>query len=411
MTPPKAAMTTDPTSPIESSAITLAATLTIQSLVSMSLLTLPAIAPLIAGLLGIPAAYVGTYVAIAYVGAMIASLLSGSATRRFGAIRASQAGLCICALGLALCTVESVPAMAVGALLVGLGYGPITPASSHLLARTTPAHRMSFVFSVKQTGVPLGGVLAGLIVPGLAQWIGWQAAFLAVAAANLCCALMIQPLRAPLDADRDPSSRLSAGSGLAGPLRLVFSQRSLAVLAGVSFLFSIAQLSLTSYLVTFLHQDLGMELVAAGLALSISQAAGVGGRLLWGYVSDHYLGAVRTLMGLSLLIALCALATPLLRLLDSQLIVLVVLCLFGGSAIGWNGVYLAEVARQAPAGQASIATAGTLSMTFFGVVVGPPIFGWIASLSGSFGFAYATLLLPAGVCLMLLWRYRSAFAR
>jgi predicted MFS family arabinose efflux permease len=398
-------------SPIESSVVTLAATLTVQSLVSMSLLTLPAIAPLIADLLGIPAAYVGTYVAIAYVGAMVSSLLSGSATRRFGAIRASQTGLCVCALGLALCAVEAAPAMAAGALLIGLGYGPITPASSHLLARTTPAHRMSFVFSVKQTGVPLGGVLAGLIVPGLAQWTGWQAAFLAVASANLCCALAIQPLRAPLDADRDPTRALSAGNGLAGPLRLVFGQRSLAVLAGVSFLFSIAQLSLTSYLVTFLHQDLGMELVAAGFALAVSQAAGVGGRLLWGHVADHHLGAVRTLMGLSLLIALCALAAPLLRTIDSSLAVLIVLCLFGGSAIGWNGVYLAEVARQAPPGQASMATAGTLSMTFLGVVVGPPIFGAVASVSGSYGFAYATLVVPAGICLALLWRFRGTFAR
>ncbi|MFV0283557.1 MAG: MFS transporter [Castellaniella sp.] len=404
-------MSSVPDSPIESSAITLAATLTIQSLVSMSLLTLPAIAPLISDLLGIPAAYVGTYVAIAYVGAMVSSLLSGSATRRFGAVRTSQAGLCVCALGLALCAIEAIPAMAAGALLVGLGYGPITPASSHLLARTTPAHRMSFVFSVKQTGVPLGGVLAGLIVPGLAQWTGWQAAFLAVATANLCCALAIQPLRAPLDVDRDSARRLSAGAGLTGPLRLVFSQRSLAVLAGVSFLFSITQLSLTSYLVTFLHQDLSMELVAAGFVLAVSQAAGVGGRLLWGYVSDHYLGAVHTLMGLSLLIALCALVTPLLRMIDSNLAVLVVLCLFGGSAIGWNGVYLAEVARQAPGNQASMATAGTLSMTFLGVVVGPPIFGAVAAMTGSYGFAYATLLVPAGICLALLWRFRAAFAR
>ncbi|MBV2181385.1 MAG: MFS transporter [Castellaniella sp.] len=394
-----------------SSALALVITLTIQSLVSMSLLTLPSITPLIAQLLDIPAAYVGTYVAIAYIGAMVSSLLSGSATRRFGAIRISQAGLCVCALGLALCTIESVPAMAVGALLIGLGYGPITPASSHLLARTTPAHRMSFVFSVKQTGVPLGGVLAGLIVPSLAQWIGWQAAFLAVAAANLCCAVLAQPLRGPLDADRDPTSKLSAGNGLVGPLRLVFGQRSLAVLAGVSFLFSITQLSLTSYMVTFLDHDLGMDLIAAGVILAVSQAAGVGGRLLWGYVSDHSLGAVRTLMALSALVACCALTMPWLQQLDSSLVTLVTLCLFGGSAIGWNGVYLAEVARQAPPHQASMATAGTLAMTFMGVVVGPPIFGGVASLTDSYGIAYATLLIPAGICLFLLWRSRGAFAR
>ncbi|MER1939265.1 MFS transporter [Castellaniella sp. FW104-16D08] len=392
-----------------SSAITLTATVTIQSLVAMSLLTLPAIAPAIAAVLDVPTAYVGVYVALAYMGAMAASLLSGSATRRYGAIRASQAGLILCALGLLLSTLASVPLMALGAILIGLGYGPITPASSHLLARTTPPDRMSFVFSIKQTGVPLGGVLAGLIVPGLAQWLGWQAAFGVVAAANAACALAVQPLRKSLDADQNPKQKLSAGQGLAGPLRLVFSQRSLAVLAGVSFLFSITQLSLTSYMVTFLHHDLAMDLVAAGVILAVSQAAGVGGRLLWGYVSDHYLGPVSTLAGLAALVALCALATPFLHLLDTRWVLILVLCLFGGSAIGWNGIYLAEVARQAPDGMASMATGGTLAMTFLGVVVGPPIFGWIASLSGSYGFAYATLMVPAGVCLVLLWRYRGDF--
>ncbi len=394
-----------------SSAITLTATVTIQSLVAMSLLTLPAIAPAIAAVLDVPTAYVGVYVALAYMGAMAASLLSGSATRRYGAIRASQAGLILCALGLLLSTLASVPLMALGAILIGLGYGPITPASSHLLARTTPPDRMSFVFSIKQTGVPLGGVLAGLIVPGLAQWLGWQAAFGVVAAANAACALAVQPLRKSLDADQNPKQKLSAGQGLAGPLRLVFSQRSLAVLAGVSFLFSITQLSLTSYMVTFLHHDLAMDLVAAGVILAVSQAAGVGGRLLWGYVSDHYLGPVSTLAGLAALVALCALATPFLHLLDTRWVLILVLCLFGGSAIGWNGIYLAEVARQAPDGMASMATGGTLAMTFLGVVVGPPIFGWIASLSGSYGFAYATLMVPAGVCLVLLWRYRGDFKR
>ncbi len=391
--------------------VTLAATLTIQSLVAMCLMTLPAVAPAVADTLGVSAAYVGAYIAIAYVGAMAASLMAGSAVRRFGAIRASQAGLLLCAAGIALCAVESLPALAAGALLVGLGYGPITPASSHLLARSTPAHRMSFVFSIKQTGVPLGGVLAGAIVPSLAKYSGWQAAFLAVAAANLLCALAIQPLCATLDADKDPAQRPSFGNGLAGPLRLVFGHRSLAVLAGVSFLFSITQLSLTSYLVTFLHEELDMGLIIAGFTLAVAQAAGVGGRLLWGYLSDHFLGSVRTLIGLSALIIACALATPFLHRLDSGLAVLVVLSVFGGCAIGWNGVYLAEVARQAPPGQAGIATGGTLAMTFLGVVVGPPLFGAVAAASGSYGLAYAMLAVPAGLCVLLLWRHRAAFVR
>ena len=392
-----------------SNTLVLLATLTVQSLAAMALLTLPVVAPAVAQSLQISAAYVGLYVAIVYAGAMNASLMAGAVVRRFGAIRASQASLMLCALGLFLSVVPSAWSMAVGALFIGLGYGPITPASSHLLARTTPAHRMSLVFSLKQTGVPLGGLLAGLIVPGLAGWTSWQTAFAVVGLANLLCALAIQPLQSGLDSDRDLTQRLTFGTGLSGPLRLVFSQQSLSVLAAVSFLFSIAQLSLVTYLVTFLHTDLGIGLVAAGVMLAVVQAAGVTGRLLWGYVSDRYLGATRMLIVLALMIGVCAATAPFLKHIDTTIVTVIVLVVFGASAVGWNGVYLAEVARQAPPGMASIATGGTLAMTFLGVVVGPPFFGLIAGLTGSYGVAYASLLVPAGVCLWLLWRYRTAF--
>ncbi|PLC50821.1 MFS transporter [Pollutimonas subterranea] len=392
-----------------SAAVVLAATLTVQSLVAMALLTLPVVAPSVAESLGISAAYVGLYIALAYAGAMMASLLAGGAVRRFGAIRSSQIGLLLCGAGVTLCTIESPVAMAIGAVMVGMGYGPITPSSSHLLVKSTPAHRMSLVFSIKQTGVPLGGVLAGVIVPSLAEAASWQWAFLGVAAANVLCAIAIQPLCAALDADKDIKQRISVGNGLAGPLRLVFSQRSLTVLAAVSFLFSIAQLSLTTYLVTFLHEDLGMGLIAAGFILAMAQAAGVAGRLLWGYVADRFLGPSNMLAVLAILIALCGIATALLQYTDSMLLLIVVLSVFGSSAVGWNGVYLAEVARQAPKGQASMATGGTLAMTFLGVVIGPPLFGLVAGSFGSYSLAYATLIVPAGLCLWLLLRYRSAF--
>src|SRR5690606_3072432 len=268
---------------------------------------------------------------------------------------------------------------------------------------------MSFVFSIKQTGVPLGGVLAGVIVPSLADMAGWQIAFLVIAAATLLCAVAIQPLCAELDADKDKTQALSFGNGLVAPLRLVFSQRSLAVLAAVSFMLSITQLSLVTYMVTFLHDDLSMGLIVAGFTLAVAQAAGVAGRLLWGYISDRFLGPIAMLGLLAVLIGACSLLMPFLQHFDSQILTLIVLSLFGSSAVGWNGIYLAEVARQAPPGQASIATGGALCMTFLGIVIGPPIFGLIAGAFGSYGLAYASLIVPAGICLWLLWRYRKAF--
>lgn len=380
----------------------LAVTLAIQALVAMALITVPVMAPVLAQDLGISGTYVGIYVGLVYAAAMLATLSAGAAVQRFGPIRVSQAALLLCAAGMVLSTLGSVAAVAIGAVLVGLGYGPVTPASSHLLARTTPADRMSLVFSIKQTGVPLGGVLAGALVPSL-LFLGWRGALLAVAAANIACIFVAQPLRRALDADREPGRPLVLGN-LMQPIRMVLAHPPLRLLAGCSFLFSIAQLSLTTYLVTYLHDLLGYGLVAAGLALSVSQAAGVVGRVLWGYVSDRWMGARRMLAVLAALVSVCALLTAALQPMLPALLVLVVLALFGASAIGWNGVYLAEVAREAPAGQASIATGGTLAITFLGVVMGPPAFGALSGATGSLRIGFVAVALALVLCLIALLR-------
>ena len=369
----------------------------------MALLTLPSMAPKVARAVGISATYIGLYIAVAYVGAIVASLASGALVARYGSIRVSQGGLLLCAIGLALCAVPAVAVMAFGALVVGLGYGPVTPASSHLLARTTAAHRMSLVFSVKQTGVPLGGALAGAIVPGLELLAGWQQALLAVAVANVLCAVAAQSLRREFDADRDAARPLRMGNFLE-PVRLVLSHPALRMLASCSFVFSIAQLSLTTYLVTYLTDSLAYGLVAAGFMLSASQVGAVIGRVFWGYVSDRWFGARRMLALLSLLMALSAVATALLQPALPGVVVLAVLVVFGASAIGWNGVYLAEVARQAPAGMAGVATGGTLAITFLGVVLGPPLFGAISGAFGSYQAGFAGLAVPLAAISVLLLR-------
>jgi MFS family permease len=76
--------------------------------------------------------------------------------------------------------------------------------------------------------------------------------------------------------------------------------------------------------------------------------------------------------------------------------------------VGWNGVYLAEVARQAPSGMAGMATGGTLVITFFGVVLGPPLFGAVSSSFGSYRAGFAALAVPLAVCALALWRRAPA---
>ena len=376
-------------------------TLAVQALVAMASMALPVAAPVIARELRFPVEQTGSYMAAMFGASIVSTLCAGTLVTRLGGIRVSQCGLLLCAAGLALCAVPSPIALAFGVLLIGLGYGPITPASSHLLAMTTPAHRLSTVFSLKQTGVPLGGMLAGALVPTMLLAMGWQAALLAVAGACIACTFAAGPLRERLDAQRDDKTPLRL-AGLVQPLGLVLARPALLKLALVSMLLCAIQLSLTTYLVAYLHGRLGYGLVAAGLVLAVAQASGAAGRILWGHAADAWLPPRTVLALLGVLVALGSIGAALLQPGTAVLAACALLAAFGACAIGWNGVYLAEVARQAPAGKASAATAGALVFTYLGMVLGPAAFSLVLRVGDSYRLGFAALALPALACVALL---------
>jgi MFS family permease len=386
----------------------LVATTAIQIAAACAALTIPSIAPVIAADLGQPASMVGTYISVLYIGAAVAALASGGFVLRAGAIRLSQWCLGICAIGL-LATLAifagsglALSLMAAGALLIGCGYGPITPASSHVLAKSTPSHRMALTFSIKQTGVPAGAALAGLIVPPLTVAFGWPVAVAVVAAGCVAVALAAQPLRAPLDSDRDRAARLSV-KALSSSLALVARERALQLMALVSFVYAGMQMSVSGFIVAYLHVELGLGLVIAGTALTAANLAGVVGRIVWGSVSDRS-GSPRVVLAvIGLLMAGAAFAAALFSPQWPLAAIFAVAVVLGATAIGWNGVYLGEVARLAPAGLAGQATGGCLFFTFVGVVVIPFLFGWLQRMTGSYAVCFAAAgTVCAAIAILLL---------
>jgi MFS family permease len=383
--------------------IPLAATLTVQSIASMATVTVPVLAPTAATDIGITSTSVGIYVSLIYISGMISSLWSGDFILRYGALRVSQICLIFCGIGLILAAFASIPSLVVSALIIGLGYGPVSPASSHILVRNTPAHMMSFIFSLKQTGVPLGGAIAGAIVPPLVIFAGWENASIIIGVFCIFCILLINPIRFEIDSDRQPNRYISF-QGVSRPLRMVVSYRPLRQLVIISFLYAGMQLCLLTYLVIYLTRDIGMAFIEAGLTLSAAQMAGTIGRIVWGILADRYLSSRLMLGILGVAMSLGAIATASFNSAWPSSAILVVVILFGATATGWNGVYLAEAARLAPDGKVGEATGGALFFTFLGVVLGPSIFAAVVSGTDSYplGFVFfAFLTLLCGVVAIL----------
>ncbi len=172
-------------------------------------------------------------------------------------------------------------------------------------------------------------------------------------------AFLAQATRAGFDDDRDPARRVSA-AGVLRPLGLVFAHPRIRDLAICSFFLSATQLCLATYLVAYLTTDIGMPLVTAGLVLALAQCAGTGGRLLWGIAADRWVAPRRLLGTLAIAMGASSLLTTAFAPDWPVIAFILVSMVFDATAIGWNGVYLAEVARLAPAGMAGVLTGGTL---------------------------------------------------
>jgi MFS family permease len=385
-------------------------TLSIQALTALTLVSISILAPSAAPEIGVPATYVGIFVGLMFLGAICATLLSGGLIHRYGAIRVSQIALLLCAAGLLALIIGSPWLLIFSALLIGFGYGPITPASSYVLMKTTPRHLMSLIFSIKQTGVPLGGVLAGLLVPPLVIAFNWRGAAGVIALACIVVAWSAESARRQIDTDLEPDHLLSLKS-LGAPLKLIWAVPTLRLLSISSFFFTSIQVCLTTFLIPYLTIQMKFSLVAAGLVFSVTQASGVAGRILWGFLADRMVSAPLMLSVLAVAMTSASVLAALIGPGDASIATMGLFAIFGAAAIGWNGVYLAELARQSPPGQIGMATGGSMSMTFLGAVVGPPLFGLIVEWSGSYALAFMLTGLPAIACGIALFRWQGEFAK
>lgn len=388
----------------------IAVTTSAQILTTLGALALTAVAPKAAAELHISPALIGYQVSIVYFGALVAALVGGGLARRLGATRVNQCGLWLVAAGCLLSALGTLAGIALGAWVIGLGYGVTNPAASHLLTRSPITRNMNLIFSVKQTGVPIGGVLAGALLPALTLALSWQIALVACAALMFALSLGLEPARAAWDTDRNPAAPLFDAPF--SSVALVWKRKVLRWVALASFAYSAVQLSLTGFLVTYLVGEVKLSLVLAGTFLSTTHAAGAFGRLAWGWVADRLRSGSAALIVCGALAIAGALATAAIGAGWSAWAIGAAAALFGFCAIGWNGVFIAVIARQSTPHEVGIATGGSLVITYAGVIVGPSLFTVLHDRSGlTYGTSYAllTLVTAAGIaCVVQARKARAA---
>ena len=387
-----------------------AMTTAVQTLTAFAFSVSSILAPVSATDLGLPASRVGILVSIFFSSAIVSGLLSGALSRRFGPVATLRA--CVLLIAIALATGASghiVPVIAY-AILSGTAHGLVNPVSSLVLAQAVPAKVRSMMFSVKQTGVPMGAALAGLMLPPLLLVMTWPQALLCTALGSLLLLPLLKPFYPLFDRELHPGSPI-VFSGVRESFVEILGNPRVLQLVGAATVFAFVQLAVTTFLVTYLHLELAFSLLAAGAVFSAMSLASVLGRVFWGWVADRTGKPRRVLAGLGFLMGGCCIAGGFFSLAWPLWAVIITAILWGMSAVGWNGVFLAEIARLAPKGKVAGMTSGVQAFFFAGSVFGAPLFGAGAGAMNSFGSCYLLLAPLPILCSVVLLRSSFTAAR
>jgi sugar phosphate permease len=369
----------------------LAAGTAAQTSFSALIIGLPVLAPALRDAHSLSLVEVGVLLDTLWIGTLLMLLPWGLLADRVGERLVLAAGL----VGSGAALVGAGFAGGFGSLifligLAGAAGASVNAASGRAVMQWFPAAERGFALGVRQTAIPLGGLVSALVLPALAL----RSAF--VFLAGLCVAGALFGLFAIRERAAPVEDDVLETRGLGATLR----DHRLWLLCAGSSLYLVSQLAITGFLVLFLHDERGLSSGAAAGVLAGVQVVAAAMRIGGGRWSDRLGSRMRPLRvvgvasSITLAVAAAALSAPLAVLVPAFV-------LAGGLSMAWNGLSFtaaAEIAGRSRSGaalgmqQSALAAAGAIVPSAFAAVV--------AATSWRLGFAVAAVFPLGGVQLL-----------
>jgi sugar phosphate permease len=316
------------------------------------------------------------------MGAMLTLLPWGVLADRIGERIVSVLGLGLASATLVGAAFAADAAGLVAMLVLAGGAGAsVNSATGRAVMTWFDRTERGLALGVRQTAVPIGGVLAAVGLPPLVHAGGVRAAFLGLAAGCAAAALVaLVGLRAP------PALPQPAGEHV--PARPLRDRRIWSLSAG-SALLTCGQSSLVGFSVLYLHSEKGFTTGQAAAALAAMQVLGAAGRIGAGRWSDSRGERIWLLRAIAAALAVAMGLTAALA-AASAYVVVPALVLAGGLAMSWNGLSFTAVAELAGRSRSGAALGFQQTVLAVAGSITPVVFAAIAS-GASWQLAYAAV--------------------
>lgn len=345
-----------------------------------------------------------------FLGVLLSSPYAGTILKRLGSVRLMATALFGMSAGMLSILHGSWLSTMIACALFGLCYGVYSPASVAVVASRAPQSRRGLYMSIRQSGVPFAGALAGRLLPPIILAYGWWSGVFtisAVIAGGAVLTLLMPGLFRISAAERSAvaaADELQARAerpraGIAQRLSQAYSLPADIRLLGFAAVgLAISHTALTSFAYFYLLEELGFSVIHAGLYLSNTLLAAALGRPFVGWLVDRTGSPVRVLAVVATVAAVTYGALLALN-PDSPPSVVALIAVAAGISSGtWTPVFLTAVSNYAPPGRMTELNGRAFSYAALGWTAAAPLVWSLIELSGG----YATPILLLLVCNLLI---------
>ncbi|MFJ8217901.1 MFS transporter [Bacillus cereus] len=274
-------------------------------------------------------------------------------------------------------------------LLVGMFYSVSQPGGSKVIMKCFQKENRGLAMGIRQAGIPIGGALAGVLIPFLTIQYNVTYAINSIACICIIGGLLFfifykEPyVQAEV---RKEYIKISFWT----ELKVVICKKELYPIYITGICMISLQMVLVGHFMKFLVREQSITYIVAGTVFSVMFFFGMIGRVALAAVSDLFYKGNRRI---PLFIAVCASIGLILLLVISihtvtSGVLYGVSALLGFFSIGWFSLFIAEVAECASEESIGITVSLALTLNQIAIIVAPVLFGYIVDEKG---YTYAWL--------------------
>lgn len=282
------------------------------------------------------------------------------------------------------------------AAFAGFAISINNPAANKAIVEWFPYKWQGTAMGLRSSAPPIGGMLSAIVLPSLAILIGWRKAIIFPGLFALLCAFFVFNLYQDKNNKEDNhNENTSKNVSLLQIFNQLIKNRGLLSISLLGFFLGATTGSIAAHFTLFLYLDYGLTEKMAGLGFAFVQLGSVFGRPGWGIICDRllkanrrktflYLGCMFTLLSLTLGFFLEGINPPI-----SVLFLLAFLAGFLGR--GWHGIFFASLTEIVKEENIGVAMGFSFVFIRLGIMLVPPIFGFIADFRNSYSLSWLLL--------------------